>query len=36
MAEIEFELFIADKMIFNKKSLNIFDIPDFSYMIKAN
>ena len=34
--EIDFELFIADEMIFNKKSLNVFDIPDFSYMIKSN
>ena len=34
--EIDFELFIADEMIFNKRSLNVFDIPDFSYMIKSN
>lgn len=34
--EIDFELFIADEMVYNKKSLNTFHIPDFNYKIKAN
>lgn len=34
--EIDLELSINDKMIFNKKGHNIFDIPQFSYKIKAN
>ena len=34
--KIDFEMFIAGEMIFNKKSLNIFSIPRFSYEIKAN
>lgn len=34
--EIDFELFIADEMVYDKKSLNIFNIANFSYKIKAN
>ena len=34
--EIDFELFIADEMVYDKKSLNIFHIANFSYKIKAN
>lgn len=34
--EIYLKLMIADKRIFNKKTQNVFNIPQFSYEIKTN
>ena len=35
-SEINFKLCAADRMIYNTKSINLFDSPQFSYLIKTN
>jgi hypothetical protein len=34
--DINFKLCVADKILYNTKSTNIFDSPKFSYLIKTN
>lgn len=34
--EINFKLCMADKMLYNAKSVNVFNSPQFSYLIKTN